>query len=844
MQNIRAFACLLLLACTISTAQKPKQLGASEIYHEIKKLNFLGSALFVAAHPDDENTRLIAYLSNEVKANTTYLSLTRGDGGQNLIGPELRELLGMLRTQELLAARRVDGGQQRFTRANDFGFSKHPKETFTIWDKEKVLADVVWAIRQLKPDVIINRFDHRSAGSTHGHHTASAMLGFEAFDLANDPNSYPEQLVNVETWQPKRLFFNTSWWFYGSREKFEAADKSNLTKLDVGVFYPELGISNNEIASLASSQHLCQGFGRITTRGSQDDYVEFLKGEPLNGSTNLFEGINTSWSRIEGGKKIGDILHQIEANFNFKDPSTHVKDLVSAYALLQQVKDEHWKNRKSVHLKDIILACSGLFLEANASQASATPGETLDIDFELLNRSAADITLKSIAITNSKSKLQPKISLVNNDKQNLKLSFSIPKDTPYTNPYWLNTSGSLGMYEVEDTNLIGLPETPEAFTATFLLSFYGTDISFEKPVYHKYSKPDKGELFEPFVVLPKVTANFVDDVLIFANGEPKQVALAINAGKNDVTGMAALQIPKGWEVHPAAINFSISQKGETQTVYFEVTPPSGESEGFLHPKLTVEGKLFDKALIEITYDHIPKQSVLLPAKAKVVRLNIQKSGENIGYIVGAGDKVPESLQQIGYNVQTINVSEIEAGSLDKYDGIVLGIRAYNVIEELKYKQSLLFEYVKNGGNMIVQYNTANRWRNQFENIAPYPLTLSRDRVTNEEATVTILAKDHPVVNFPNVIGSKDFEGWVQERGLYFPNAWDANFTPILSMNDEGESPKQGSLLIAPYGQGNYIYTGLSFFRELPAGVSGAYKLFANMLSLGKAKIENEENIKG
>ncbi|MDT0607336.1 PIG-L family deacetylase [Croceitalea rosinachiae] len=844
MQKFKALGLGLILFCALAQAQAPKKLSSTQIHHELQKLNFLGTALYVAAHPDDENTRLIAYLSNHVKARTAYLSLTRGDGGQNLIGPELRELLGLLRTQELLGARRVDGGEQRFSRANDFGYSKHPDETLEIWDKEQVLEDVVWTIRNLRPDVIINRFDHRSPGTTHGHHTASAMLSVEAFNLAANKSAYPEQLSLTDIWQPKRIFFNTNWWFYGSRENFEKADKSNMLKMDVGVYYPELGISNNEIASLASSQHLCQGFGRISLRGSQDEYVELLKGDLPPDKSNLFDGINTTWSRIENGEAIGNILYAIENDFNFKDPSSHLGQLIEAYELLQNIEDEHWKSLKSEHLKEIILACSGIYLEANASAASAVQNENLKVTFEVLNRSEVDVRLYKIHIKNSQNSLSPNLSLVENKKENLELEFVIPENNAYTSPYWLNEKGSLGMYKVSDKSLIGKPETPAAFEAIFQLDFSGTTLDFTKPVFRRYSKPDKGELFEPFVILPEVTASFTDDVMIFSDSQPKKVALAIRAGKNDISGIARIKYPVGWSVQPEALNFSITQKGEVQTVYFEVTPPANESEGYISPSLTVNDKNYDKSLAEISYDHIPKQSILLPSEAKVVRLNIQKSGENIGYIVGAGDKVPESLEQIGYNVQTINVSEIEKGTLDKYDGIVVGIRAYNVVEELKFKQSHLLDYVKEGGNLIIQYNTANRWRNQFENIAPYSLTISRDRVTNENAEVSILAKDHALVNFPNTIDKTDFDGWVQERGLYFPNEWGEEFTPILSMSDKGETAKTGSLLVAPYGKGNYIYTGLSFFRELPAGVSGAYKLFANMLSLGKENIKNEDEIKG
>ena len=800
--------------------------------------------MYLAAHPDDENTRLISYLANEVKARTAYLSLTRGDGGQNLIGPELRELLGVLRTQELLGARGVDGGEQRFTRANDFGYSKHPNETFTIWDKDKVLGDVILNIRRLKPDVIINRFDHRSPGTTHGHHTASAMLGFEAFDLVNDPNAYPEQLSETEVWQPKRLYFNTSWWFYGGRENFEKADKSNMSMMDVGVYYPELGRSNNEIASLASSQHKCQGFGRLLVRGAQPEYVELLKGEKPSNSNDIFDGINTTWTRVEGGEAIGLILNGIEANFNFGDPSVHLPKLVEAYRLLQNIKDQHWKELKSDHLKDIILACGGIYLEASTKSASAIPGENVSFTVEALNRSQANITLQSIAINKIGTVSQKQIPLSENTKENIEITFGIPKESAFTSPYWLNEAGSLGMYTVTNSKLIGKPETPVAFKASFNLKIEGTEIAFEKPLIYRYSKPDFGEVYEPFVVLPKVTSSFSEDVFLFNDSEPININVAIRAGADGIKGMAKLNLPKGWSSQPSSINFDIAQKGAIQNVGFKVVPPENESVGTISPELILDGEIFNKKLVEIDYGHIPKQSILLPSEARVVRMDIKKEGNLIGYVVGAGDKVPESLSQIGYNVEILNIKDIETGNLSKYDGVVLGIRAYNVVDELKYKQGALLDYVKNGGNMIVQYNTAGRWRSQFENIAPYPITISRDRVTDENATVEILAQGHPLVNYPNKIGEKDFEGWVQERGLYFPNEWDSSFTPILSMADKGEEPKQGSLLVAPYGAGNYIYTGLSFFRELPAGVPGAYKLFANMLSLKKRNQQPQDEIKG
>lgn len=839
MQKRLLFTLIAIFALSFITAQKPKTPSSSEIYESIQKLNVLGSVLYVAAHPDDENTRLIAYMANHVKARTAYLSLTRGDGGQNLIGPEIRELLGVIRTQELLAARRIDGGEQLFSRANDFGYSKHPDETFGIWDKDKVLSDVVLAIRQFKPDVIINRFDHRRSGRTHGHHTASAMLSIEAFDLANNTSAYPEQLKQTTLWQPKRLFYNTSWWRYGSREAFDKVDKGNMLKLDIGVYYPLKGMSNNELASIASSQHLCQGFGRVSTRGAQDEYIEFLKGEPLDGTNDVFAGIDTSWNRVKSGKPIGDILNAVEANFNFTNPSVHVPDLLKAYTLLQNIENDHWKTLKSEELKHIIQMCAGLYLEASADTNWATAGDMVNVALEVLNRSDIPITLVSISNI-SNMDVSKNIKLDNNTRFTFKEVLKIEDNATPTTPYWLNKKGTLGMYQVADATLIGKPETPRDYTVDFNLLIENTPITFSKPVIQRFSRPDKGELYRPFEIIPEASAKIKEKVFIFENGNQRDITVVVKAGRDNLEGNVEVCHPNDWQVYPKKQKVAIAHKGEEQTLVFTVIPPEHQSEGLIGPIVHIGDKDYTKELIEIDYEHIPFQTVLLPSESKVVRLDIKKRGENIGYIQGAGDVVPESLQQIGYNVRVIQPDEINPETLSLFDAVVVGIRAYNTLDDIDFKQQQLFDFVKNGGNMIVQYNTS--YRLKTENLAPFDLKLSRDRVTDENAEVRFLNPDHEVLNFPNKITQKDFEGWTQERGLYFANSWGNEFTPILSMNDKGEQPKEGSLLIAKHGKGHYIYTGLSFFREFPAGVSGAYRLFANMLSLGKDDITTEPKL--
>lgn len=822
---------LLLLVVSTAIAQPPQKLNSAEIHQAIKKLNFLGSVLYVAAHPDDENTRLISYLSNEIHARTGYLSITRGDGGQNLIGPELKELLGVIRTQELLAARRIDGGEQFFTRAIDFGYTKTPEETLEIWNKEEVLSDVVWIFRSFKPDIIINRFNHRTSGDTHGQHTASALLSVEAFNKAQDPSAFPGQLKYTQTFEPKRLFFNTSPWFYENDEAFRNADKSNFLEFNTGVYFPSIGLSNSEIAALSRSRHQSQGFGSTGSRGTQTEYLELIDGDLPENASGLFAGIDTSWNRVKGGDEIGQILVGVETNFDFEDPSASLPKLIEAYLLIQDMEDAHWKQIKTKEIKDIIRAASGLYLEAISEIPSAIPSQEIQLNLEAINRSEQEMTLLSVSLNPGKTEIEPNIKLQNNKDWKKTLPFKVPDTANYTSPYWLKEEGTLGMYKVDDQKSIGLPERPGNIQVQFSIRINQVEIPFEKTLVYKYNDPVKGEVYQPFEVIPPVSAKINDQVLIFANSKSKTVPVTITAGKNALSGQLSLQTSENWKIDPKTANFSLKEKGASITVNFTLTPPKNQDEAILKPIVKVDGTLYSEEIVTIGYDHIPLQTLVLPSRTKLVKLNIQKKGENIGYIEGAGDVVPESLEQIGFSLTKIDPGAISASSIGTFDAIVLGIRAYNTVGELKHKQPALLKYVENGGTLIVQYNVnSGILADQF---APFPIELSRERVTEENAEVRFLSPDHPVLNSPNKITAKDFENWVQERGLYFAGSWAPEFTPILSMNDQNETPKNGSLLIAKYGNGYFIYTGLSFFRQFPEGVPGAFRLFSNLVSIGK-----------
>ncbi len=822
---------ICLLTFGVLTAQKTVTATSADIHDDMKRLNVLASALFVAAHPDDENTRMISWLSNKMLARTAYLSLTRGDGGQNLIGTELAELLGVMRTQELLMARSIDGGQQFFTRATDFGYSKNPDETLKIWNKDEVLSDVVWTIRNFQPDIIINRFDHKSAGKTHGHHTSSAILSYEAFDLVGDPKAYPEQLKYVNPWQPRRLFWNTSWWFYGSRENFAKADKSSLVSVDIGAYYPLKGKSNNEIAAESRSMHKCQGMGSTPARGSMQEYLEFLKGDKPMDKENPFAGINTTWSRLKGGAVIGNLIEKTIENFDYENPQNSVPNLVKAYTMTEALPDSYWKKVKMEDIQNVIYDCLGMFLDATAADFSATPGESTELKIEAITRTGSDIVLKSIDYLPLEIDTLINETLVPNQGIIFNKKITFPKSLNFTNPYWLTEKGSYGMYKVTDQKLIGLPETPRNLRVRFNFEINKKSFSFDRNIVYKKTDPVKGEVYRPFEITPPVFTNINNKVFVFPDQKGRSVEVLVKAGRTNLKGTLKLAYPDNWKIEPASINFDLAQKGEEETFSFMLFPPEGQNVGLISPIATVDGKSYTKGINIIDYDHIPTQTVFQNDEAKVVKIDLKKAGDRIGYIMGAGDKIPESLEQIGYRVDLLEDKDIRVDNLKKYDAVIIGIRAYNTNERIKFEQPKLMEYVNHGGTVIVQYNTAHRLKTK--KLGPYPFSLSRKRVSVEEAEVRILKPDHSVINYPNKITQADFDNWVQERGLYFPDEWDERYEAILSSNDPGEPANDGGLLVAEYGKGHFVYSGYSWFRELPAGVPGAYRLFANLISIGK-----------
>lgn len=828
MTNFRLLLALPVFFISNLFSQVNTQLNSAEIIQHLKKLNTVGSVLYVAAHPDDENTRLLGYLANEKKFRTGYLSLTRGDGGQNLIGKEQGELLGLIRTQELLAARRTDGAEQFFTRANDFGYSKNPEETFTFWNKDSILADVVLTIRKFKPDVIICRFPTTGEGG-HGHHTASAMLAVEAFDAAADPKRFPEQLKTVEVWQAKRIYWNT--FNFGGTN----TTAPNQVKIDVGVFNPLLGKGYGEIAAESRSMHKSQGFGSGKQRGSNLEYFKLLKGDSVK--NDIFEGINTSWTRLKGTEKIQKAIEECIKKFNAQAPENSVPELVSIYKQLQALDEKdsnlkYWKKQKLKETETLLLGCSGLWLEAFASDFIGIPGQEAGITVQIVNRNKNEVKLNKINYLQSDTTTS--LALKANEPYTFKRKEKISA-TSYSNPYWLNEKHDVGIYTVNDRSLIGKPENDAAQKIIFDINILDLNLKISRDLVYKYTDPVKGEIYRPFEILPPVTVNISEKVFVFSDSNPKTVLLTVKANQNNFEGKLQLKTTNGSNVFIKNPDIKLKNKNDEIVIEATVTPGKDGASGKLEASVISNNSSYSKSIKRIEYDHIPYQFILSDAEAGLVNVDLKKSGTNIGYIAGAGDDVPAALKQIGYNVTMLTDELLLNEDLSKYNAIVTGVRAYNTNDRLQIHYNKLMDYVKNGGNLIVQYNTNNRIGPVKANIGPYPFTISRDRVTDEKAEMKFVNEKHSALNFPNQITVKDFDGWIQERGIYFATEIDKQYETIFSIADPGEKASDGSLIIAKSGKGNFVYTGLVFFRELPAGIPGAYRLFVNLLSLPQNK---------
>ncbi len=815
-------AAILALPLRLFAAVPQEAMSAAEIRLALKKLKVVGSVLYVAAHPDDENPAFLAWGAKGRLLSTAYLAITRGDGGQNLIGGEAAELLGLIRTEELLAARQIDGARQFFTRAIDFGYSKSPEETLAIWDREKVLSDVVRVIRTFRPDVVVNRFPTTGEGG-HGHHTASAILSVEAFDAAGDPNRFPEQIAEgLAPWRPRRLFFNA----FRFRADQPRTPLPGSVSADLGAYNTLLGRSYTEIAAQARTMHKSQGFGSAERRGAFLNDFAPLKGD--TGGNDLFNGIDLTWKRVPGGETVAPLLEEAERTFREDDPAASLPLLLKSWERLTALPASHERDVKRAELLEVIRSAAGIWVEAVAAEPSATPGAAAKVATMILNRSAFPMKLESVEVTHAGAPAAGG-ELKFNEPLRADVLMKIPDRQPLTNPYWLTKPPTKGLYTVEDPSLIGEPEAPPPFVARFRVKAAGQALVFTTPVVYRRTDPVRGEVYIPFDVVPPVTANFDEKIYAFAGAAPKSVTVSLRSFA-PASGTLRIALAGEGSVEPAEVPFSFAARDEERAVTVTVTPPVKPSTATLKAEVSTGGRSWDRSLVRVDYSHIPRQTLLPPAEAKLLRLDLKTSPCEVGYIMGSGDSIPEALRQIGYRVTLLTDEDLETSDLSRFGTIVAGIRAFNTRPRLKPLRAKLAAYVEKGGTFVVQYATTGEL--VTEEIGPYPFKISRGRVTVEEAPVTFDDPRSPLLNVPNKLGPADFDGWIQERGLYFAGTWDPKYLTPLSMSDPGETPKAGSLLFARHGKGAFVYTGLAFFRQLPAGVPGAYRLFVNLIEAG------------
>ena len=845
-----------ILSLTSLRAQRELS-GAAEIKLALDRLNVVGSVLMIAAHPDDENTALLAYLARGRKVRTAYLSLTRGEGGQNLIGSEQGDALGLIRTQELLAARRIDGAEQYFTRAVDFGFSKTSQETLEKWGREKILSDVVWVIRRYQPDVIVLRFTGTPRDG-HGHHQTSAILGKEAFSAAADPKRFPDQLQYVKPWQAKRLMWNAAA-FTAEQEK-ELEKEKNKIEVDPGDYDPVLGHSYAEIAGMSRSMHRSQGMGAPERKGSAKSWLLPVEGDAA--SHDIFDGIDTSWNRFAGGAAVARSLADAARTFDATNPSNTLSLLIAAKKALAGVHDplrEGLIDMKRRDLDEAIALCAGLWLDATADKFAVTPGATLRLTATALRREKPATEVMSVGIEGmSRADAKERgVTLPFNEPKVFSAEVNVSASQPLSQPYWLREPKQGDTYTVKDQREIGLAENPPLLRARFHLRIEGNEVEVMRPVIFRYIERAQGELTRPIVVEPAVSLEWTRKARLFPSDAEQNAELQVKANVAGATGDVRIAAPNGWSASPVAQHFQLAAAGEQSTLAFRIAPPRMDQKSELAADAKIGDQTVAVGMETISFPHIPPQVLFHPAKEELVRSDVKLLAKNIGYVMGAGDEVPDALRQMGADVTLLDGDGLARGDLARFDAIVTGVRAYDTRADLRANQERLLKYVQDGGTLVVQYIDAQGGgpgggggRGGQANgrgpapgrggaslaafhAGPYPFSVGRDRVTVEDAPVELPNPASPLLHKPNEISARDFDGWIQERGLNFASEWDSRYQPLFQTHDPGEKPLLGATLYARCGKGAYVFTAFSWFRELPAGVPGAFRIFANLLSAGK-----------
>lgn len=814
---------VLFVFSTIVQSQQPISLTSSEIFLQIKKLKVLGSVLYVGAHPDDENNTLLPYLAKEKLYRTAYLSLTRGEGGQNLIGSELGIDLGLIRTQELLAARRQDGCEQYFTRAYEFGYSKSMEETLEIWDKEKILEDVVWTIRKFQPDIIIARFPPDSRAG-HGHHAASALIANEAFVIAADSTKFIQQFqYGVKPHQAKRIVWNT--FNFGGNN----TTSDNQLKLDVNVYNNLLGKSYGEIGGEARTMHKSQGEGRPRRRGVINEYFSYTNGEKFK--NDLMDGVDLNWNKLSNNNGIDESIEKLIANFNFEKIEASLPELIKLYSSIKSLPTSNWKEKKLNEVKDIIEYCSGVFIEATTNQDYVVQGDSIKTSFFIANRKNVNAIVKEIHFETLDSVLN--LNLQGNQNFIFSKTFLVSNNKPLTQPYWLEEPMENGMFVVKNQQQIGEAESVPAYTVDYVVEIEGEKFNFTKPVLYKHVDLVRGELYQPIQIFPKLTIEVDDPIKMIINENAVKSNIKYTSYINNINIGLNNENSKLISYDKKNIEF------KTENSLVEGNAIINNTSEKIYDIKAVDAntnKVFNQTLHQIKYDHIPTLTYFTNATIETKKVKVKTVGKKIGYIIGAGDKVPEALAQLGYEVDVLNEKDISLERLKTYQAIVTGIRAYNIHDWLSTKNEIVNQYISQGGNLLIQYLRNDNVNGKKIKAGPYYFNPNaRSRVTEEKAIVNLILPDHIVFNAPNKIAQSDFENWNQERSTYQIDKSDSSFVFPISMNDKNEQASNGSLAIAKYGKGNVVYLSLTMFRQLPAGVSGAYRLMANIIALPKNK---------
>jgi LmbE family N-acetylglucosaminyl deacetylase len=826
----------------------------------LRKLDGEKRVLLIGAHPDDEDTSLLSALSRGMGVETAYLSLTRGEGGQNLLGNELDEGLGLLRTGELMAARSLDGGSQYFTRAFDFGFSKTAEETLRQWPRDSLLADVTWVIRTFRPQVVVSVFSGTPRDG-HGQHQVSGILAQAAFAAAGDPSAFPEQLQEgAGLWTPAKLY---------RRTRFGPDDMT--TEVETGRFDPLLGMSHYQLAMESRSQHRSQDMGMprpLGPRTSSLSLVESLVGGANGGNDTFFAGVDTALlglaRKLEDGvrqeveprlRTYGRAIASAREGLDALAPWAVTAHLEEALVALRGVRWElgtgagselGWVvERRIPLLEEAVVRSRGIIVDVRVEDDLLVPGEEVGAVVEVWNGGPEDISDVGAAMeipSEWVARLEEGEEGVMIPSQGIarwRFLLRIPENAALSRPYFLEGPRDGDLYRwPPDPRLRGLPGAPPSVYARVHLAGEGAiPLSVRRTAGFKGVDKATGEFVEPLLVVPALSVSLNPTGTVWPIGQSGSRGVTVrvrNEGEAGASGVVEVDLPDGWRAEPEEYSLELEEPGAEGAFSFQVFPPANLIPGEYRMTARVrssDGATYREGFTLVDYPHVARSALFSPASTRISVVPVAvEPGIRVGYVMGSGDLGAEALEQMGVAVRMLGPDAVRAGDYQDLDVVVLGIRAYETRPDLAAANEKLLDFARAGGTVIVQYNKYEYPQGGF---APYPVSISRphDRVSDETVPVRILEPDHPVFNEPNRITDADFQGWAQERGLYFLGEWDERYVPMLEMSDPGEAPKRGGLLVAPLGKGLYVYTGLAFFRQFPDGVPGAFRLFANLVSL-------------